>query len=635
MKGFFCLPTLSPDRVLREQLKAIKGDGWVSLPGVGFAGLVSCGSLAFLLETPAVLWWLLPYSLACAATGYCIATTDADPRQSDLSLRKQAQVLMVCAALLGLAWGLLGWATLLAKGPGNEAALAWVWLGLFLASTFLSCNPCLPISISGLMCMWFPIALLFATRSGWQDKSPAIGSLIFLASLYANAWWAERRFTDTLETRWSQATAQEKLSQQAADAELALRRAEATRRAQTQFLAFASHDLRQPVHALDLFLESLARTKPNAEQQILLGYATAASAATRDLLNTLLDYSRLEAGAVKAHWTVFKLGPLLQRLERELAPLANQKNLVYRSRETTLAVEADAGFVELILRNLIINAIKYTEQGGMLIGVRKRNRHIVIEVWDTGIGLRPEHRQVIFEQFRQIQTPTPLKSRGLGLGLTIAQGMAQAIGSRIRVESQPGQGSVFRLSLRRATQPVFNDFESEFYPPPPPLGRRALVIDDDSLGLTAMGLLLQSWGYECVCARDRHEALQLCQRRPHVLISDYELENQDTGWAVVQYLRSHFQTEIPALIITGDTTPRLLREANLIHAELIHKPVSSNLLRKILYALLSPMEYADEDQPRANQLQTQCIEDNKHTENRPQLDTADRKHCALGSACHA
>lgn len=354
--------------------------------------------------------------------------------------------------------------------------------------------------------------------------------------------------------------------------------AERANLAKSKFLAAASHDLRQPIHAQGLFLEVLARTELTEQQRELLTSARAASEASGELLSTLLDFSRIEAGVIKPQLQAFNLQPLLHKIENELAPQANAKDIVYRSRETHVAVKSDPVLLELILRNLVSNAIRYTERGGVLVACRQHATQAVLEVWDTGIGIAPEYQQEVFREFHQLGNPERDRHKGLGLGLAIAKGLAHTLGHRLSLASTPQRGSVFRLtvpidtSIATAPMPII---QSKTHV----LNARVLIIDDDEIVRTGMLHLLRNWGCECEAAESIEEALVLARARiPDLIISDYRLREQRTGVEAIVALRALQEKTIPALLITGDTAPERLREAQASGIPLLHKPVSPSQL---------------------------------------------------------
>ncbi|WP_423461092.1 hybrid sensor histidine kinase/response regulator [Ottowia sp. VDI28] len=373
-------------------------------------------------------------------------------------------------------------------------------------------------------------------------------------------------------------------------------RAETANLAKSKFLAAASHDLRQPLHALGLFLDSLERStlsSPVSAQQVtVLGHARMASAAASEMLTTLLDYSRLDAGVVKAQAAPFAVQPLLRSLEQEFGVQADASSLVYRTRETTAAALADKALVDLVMRNLISNALRYTQAGGVLVACRVRAGRLALEVWDTGCGIATEHLEEIFEEFHQLGNPERDRRKGLGLGLAISRRLVQEMQARIEVRSRAGRGSVFRLWL-----PVWSGaLEDKASTRQPAVadhglaGRRILVIDDDEAVRQGMQSLLESWGGLCMCAESAADAQAKLRDipPPDVIVTDFRLRNEETGKQALQILRDHLQRPVPAIIMTGDTSPQRLRDARSTSALLLHKPVSTRQLREALDRALIP-----------------------------------------------
>lgn len=227
----------------------------------------------------------------------------------------------------------------------------------------------------------------------------------------------------------------------------ARQRADNSNAAKSRFLAAISHDVRQPLHAQALFLGVLAGTELSAHQRELLDNANAAGKSCGEMLNTLLDFSRVEAGVMTPRLRSFRLQPLLYKMEREFGPQADAKGIVYRSRDTDLVVQSDPMLLELILRNLVSNAIRYTEQGGLLVACRQRGTQAILEVWDTGIGISSEQQQAVFHEFIQLGNPERDLQGGLGLGLAIADGLARSLQHSLSLASRPGCGSVFRIAI--------------------------------------------------------------------------------------------------------------------------------------------------------------------------------------------
>jgi signal transduction histidine kinase len=345
-------------------------------------------------------------------------------------------------------------------------------------------------------------------------------------------------------------------------AEQARQEAENANAAKSKFLAAVSHDLRQPIHAQGLFLGALALTKLNAHQQEILSSANATSKSSVEMLNTLLDFSRIEAGVIEPNMQAFRLQPLLNKIEREFESQADEKGIAYRSRETVLAVHSDPMLVELIIRNLVSNAIRYTEHGGILVACRKRGAKAILEVWDTGIGIATENKKMVFREFLQLANPERDRQKGLGLGLAIVHGLARTLQIDLSVESTLGQGSVFRLSLPITVESMSAQECNLEQVTMSKINRRVLVIDDDEIVREGMRILLRDWGCECDVADSIEEALYLARSQaPEIIICDYRLRENRTGIEAINALRSMLGNTLPALLITGDIAPDRLRES--------------------------------------------------------------------------
>jgi signal transduction histidine kinase/ActR/RegA family two-component response regulator len=410
-----------------------------------------------------------------------------------------------------------------------------------------------------------------------------VTSIIYLFSLSLMARNSSREIGSAIRLRFDNVALLGQLQVKTEIAEAAQSEAEHANAAKSKFLAAASHDLRQPIHAQGLFLEVLSRTKLDDHQRNLVNSAHAASDASSELLNALLDFSRIEAGVIEPQLQPVHLQPILNKIENELAPQADAKEIFYRLRETHLAVQTDPLLLELILRNLVSNAIRYTWHGGILVACRKRGDQAVLEVWDTGIGIAPEHQQEVFREFHQLGNPERDRNKGLGLGLAVADGLSRAMAHDLSMVSIPERGSVFRLSLPLADE-VPPDPKAMVQSKTRVFNARILIIDDDEIVREGMLHLLRDWGCECDAAESIEEALALAELNvPDVIISDYRLREQRTGVEAIAAVRALLGFTVPALLITGDTAPVRLREAKASGLPLLHKPVSaSKLYRKLV-----------------------------------------------------
>jgi PAS domain S-box-containing protein len=318
--------------------------------------------------------------------------------------------------------------------------------------------------------------------------------------------------------------------------------------AKSRFLAAASHDLRQPIQAISLFNKALVRTGLNAEQKRISEYLSQSVRSLDDLLNALLDISKLDAGIVKPKLEVVPLEKLFAGIHAELSPMAFAKNLRFRLRhpQGTLAISTDRALLLSLLGNLIGNAIKYTEHGGVLVGVRRRGDQALIQVWDTGIGVAQEHMNTIFEEYFQVQNPARNSTKGLGLGLAIVRHLARLLGTEVFCRSRLGKGSVFEFRLPIAQQPVQEmDSRSRH------AGRHVILVEDDLMVATAIRLALESFGMCVTRYADAESALA----DTHVAAADvYITDFRLPGMNGVQFLDSIQQrsaSPFQAILLTG------------------------------------------------------------------------------------
>jgi signal transduction histidine kinase/CheY-like chemotaxis protein len=362
--------------------------------------------------------------------------------------------------------------------------------------------------------------------------------------------------------------------------------------AKSRFLAAASHDLRQPLHALGLFVAQLRNRVSASERKRLIERIDAAVSAMNELFNALLDISKLDAGVLTPNVTEFPLAQLLERTESTFAGAARENGLSLRVVPTDLWVRSDFILLERILLNLVSNAVRYTSQGGLVVGCRKRGRHLRIEVWDTGSGIPEDKRQHIFGEFYQLADPQRDRRGGLGLGLAIVDRLCRLLGHPIELKSIVGRGSRFTVVV-----PLVPAHTKVAEPPGPALdlssGKLVAVIDDDQLVLDGMGGLLRSWGCRVVTSSSADAALAaLAGDAPDLIISDYRLADGQTGIDVIGCLRGAFGSAVPAFLVSGDTDPERLRNARVSGFHLLHKPVDPMTLRAMLSQLLRKEQVA-------------------------------------------
>jgi PAS domain S-box-containing protein len=360
-------------------------------------------------------------------------------------------------------------------------------------------------------------------------------------------------------------------------------RAERANLAKSKFLAAASHDLRQPAQSLTLFTTLLGSKLQGHPAAGLVGHLRESVDALRLLLDGLLDVSRLDAGLVVPAVRPFAAEAVLGPLRGEYQLRAAEKGLRLRIVPGRQWLVSDPLLLETVLRNLLENAIRYTRQGGIVVGCRRRGAQVEIQVWDSGIGLAPDQLDSIFEEFYQVGNPERDRSQGLGLGLAIVRRLAHLLGHRIAVRSHPGRGSCFSLSLDAA------DAKPAAPPPPrlahsgPPCcnGLSLLVVDDDLVVRESLTMLLESWGCRVTAAAGSQEAVARVREGRadcRFIVADYRLRDE-TGPQAIAAVSQALGHPVSGLILTGDTAPERIAEAAAHGFAVLHKPVSAeNLL---------------------------------------------------------
>jgi signal transduction histidine kinase/CheY-like chemotaxis protein len=360
--------------------------------------------------------------------------------------------------------------------------------------------------------------------------------------------------------------------------------------AKSRFLAMASHDLRQPLHALGLFVAQLRLPLKPRERAKTIERVHAAVGEMNEMFNSLLDISKLDAGVLTPKIVDFSIARLLQKIETTFDQAAREKGLRLRVMRSDAWVRSDVLLLERILLNLVSNALRYTLRGGIIVGCRRRGDMLRIEVWDSGPGIPEGHRQNIFGEFFQLPNQERDRYGGLGLGLAIVDRLRRLLNHDIELTSTVGRGSRFTILVPVAAEGVASvEIVRSLHPAAFAVeGKVILVIDDAPIVLEGTSALLGKWGYSVVTAASDEAALiQLTEReqRPDLIISDYHLANGKTGIEAIERIDAAFGASIAAILISGDTAPERLRDARDKGYTLLHKPVDPMRLRAVMHQL--------------------------------------------------
>jgi len=482
-------------------------------------------------------------------------------------------------ALGGLAWGLAGWLLLPTYSHTLEMALIALIVGMAVglvpvAAYWPRAAYAFALPAVGLTAL----GLALAQRGGEM----VAGLAVFLGVLRGMVAQAHGTAMETIRLRFEKDALMADLQRQKELAEQASQD-------KSRFLAAASHDLRQPLHALGLFVQALRERTGGTPQQELAERIGASVDALEGLLNALLDVSRLDAGVLRPCVQPVPLRALAERLGAEFAPLAQAQGLAWRCEGPDVAAATDPALLETLLRNLLANAVRYTPRGEVALAWQVDGAHAVLSVRDTGIGIAPEFHGEVFREFVQLHNPGRDRAKGLGLGLAVVDRLARLLEHRLALRSAPGQGSTFELRLPLTALPEPEpepETETCSAPSDGPAtrehGLRVLVIDDEADVRAAMAEVLGGWGCKVLAAASAQEALALLEAAPQAIVADYRLQDGRTGAEAIAAVREAWGAGVAALIVTGDTAAERLREIAASGHPVLHKPVPPARLRAFL-----------------------------------------------------
>lgn len=499
------------------------------------------------------------------------------------------------SALAGALWGLAAVVMYPSSAP-HEALLIVCVFGVVLGG--LNLTAVYRSSFYGFaLAALLPLIVRVALAGDQVHLYTALVMTVVLGFLLAFGRQLNDVLTRSLAMRYENVDLIGELRSKSRAADEARAAAERANRAKSQLLAAASHDLRQPLHALGLYVAALALRASDPALRPLIASTERAVAALESQFEQLLDLSRLEAGALTPAVARVALAPLFRRVAAEQRPHAQAKGLALRVADTACAVMSDPALLERIVRNLVANAIRYSERGGVLVGVRRRGAALAIEVVDTGIGIAREHHARIFEEFYQVSTTRSSRAHsGMGLGLAIVHRLAVLLDHRVEIVSCVGRGSRFRVlaaqaaggSSRRALR--IAPGATVRGGPHAIAGALVAVVDDDPAAVDAMTVLFETWGARVAGGRDAEsllDALGSADGYPDLVVADLRLCDGSNGIDVVRRLRDELGVAVPALLVSGDLGPAAERDARAAGLVLLDKPVVPAVLHATATALIA------------------------------------------------
>ncbi|MDE2613782.1 MAG: response regulator [Burkholderiales bacterium] len=563
----------TPQALRRARIDRLRGEaGWRAaqdqLPYVG-ALLAATAPLPLLLDLargpalPAALWGTAAVLLgAWLVLGRRLA--------AKAQLAPSAQVLgalaLVAALMTVPAWN----DSVAGVGPWLAVASA------FAVATAMAASPA----------AWaVPLAALPAPLAGAAHGLPGLALGLGAGGLaLAAGWQSRRRWRRLMLTRLELA---ERLEAAEAERDAALR----ADRDKTRFVAIASHDLRQPVHAIGLFAATLHKRLAHGPDDALARNLMRSVDGLERSFSAMLDISRLDSGTVSPSMQTFALRDIFRRLQMQYGGQAELAGLALRFAPGGRSVSSDPPLLERIVGNLVQNAIRYTACGGVAVLARRTRTHVNIEVWDTGSGIRAEELPRIFDEFYQVGRGERDRSQGLGMGLAIVKRLAALLGHRLEVASTPGRGTMFRIGvpIGELAELTEETAAADTLPMTVDVPQMVLVIDDEEPIREGLRLLLLEWGYQCMTAADAAQAeraVSALEGQVDLVLTDLHLGPGAGGREVVATVRRLCAREVPAILVTGDTAGEALREVVAGHDPVLFKPVQPRQLFEAMRAAL-------------------------------------------------
>ena len=587
--------------LLRDQVRGTFAFNRTSLAG-HFVGALAI-ELIFAASAPSLLrlaWGVLFAVVWLGRVGLALRFAHDEPTTTTALLRR-LRVWQVGVLAAGALWGAAAWLFYGYGGAGSQIALVLVVYTFCVASVPILA-PQFALFVVFVLLVFAPAIAAVAmphTDLGWQLAilmAVAMGMIMILGRNYRESFDSNIE----LKLRTEALAVQLRAEKSAADA--ARHEAEVANRAKTQFFTAASHDLRQPLHAMGLFAEALRQRVHEPAVAQLVNSINESVDALEGLFSELLDITRIDSGGVEVNLESFEVADIFRKLRLHFEPAAFEKGLGLRFRGGRHAVLADPLLVERILRNLVSNAIRYTVDGAVLVGARRHGDRVSLKVWDTGPGIREEERLRVFEEFYQLPgtaaVATGEQKKGLGLGLAIVKRLAALMGAPISLRSEMGHGSVFGIELPvgKAPRPGVRSVPGKAPIGITLAGRLIVVVEDEPAVREGLEVLLRSWGatieaFESVAATAAWAvANDPAVVKPSLVIADYRLQQGETGVAAITALRSRFGSALPAIVVTGSSMTGHDKEAQEHDFHLLIKPVLPNKLRAMIAFKLSSLD---------------------------------------------
>jgi len=574
-------------KVYNEQIRLIYNQGTIPIAGATGCALIITLFLWHHVPQVTLLFWFGAVCLAATLRLWCIYTyLKADQQTRERPI--WGTLFWLGSLCAGTIWGAWPWISYAAYSAEYLLLISTIFAGMVTISAANGSNY-LPSFLSFSVPLVLPLAV--AHLLSGVDSLALVGFLLimFLVINFMLAVKSNRQNRDLISSQLENQILVESLAEEKQIAERAVV-------AKSRFLAAASHDLRQPLHAMGLFLSALRNREKDPEKIHIIEDMTKSADALNSLFNSLLDVSRLDAEIIEFHPVHVPVSRLFDALRAQFEQQASEKNISLSILADDHVLFTDVVLLERVLRNLLSNAVQYTSTGSISLHCTSQaNGSKLVTLADTGIGIPAEFAEDVFSEYYQLNNQARDRSKGLGLGLAIVRRLCELMDLPLEMESIEGQGTVFRVVVPGGDP-------AQIIPQARPStgiaakGRRVLVIDDELQVLQSMRHMLEGWGCDVLLAESARDALRvlaLSDMVPDIIISDYRLADNLNGVDAVEAIRESFDTPILAIVVTGDTSPERLKQVKETGLELLHKPVRADELHDVMERLLEESDAVD------------------------------------------
>jgi two-component system, sensor histidine kinase len=577
--------------VLRDYVRSTFGFNRTTLAGHAIGAIIVEMMFAEVAPRSLRIVWGVAFALVWLGRAWLAVRFARDEPTTTAGLLSRLRIWQAGVLASGVLWGAAAWFFSAYGSGSHQLALVLV--------VYTFCVACVPILAPQFRLFLLFVLLVFVpaiARIALQDATLNWQVALVMAVAMSMTILLGRNYRESFDNVVGLKLRTEALAVQLgaekAVADAARYEAEVANRAKTQFFTAASHDLRQPLHAMGLFAEALRARTHEPEVAQLVNSINESVDALEGLFSELLDITRIDSGGVEVNPENFELAEIFRKVRLHFEPAAFEKGLALRIRGGQHVALADPLLVERIVRNLLSNAIRYTSDGSVLVSCRRRGQRLLLQVWDTGPGISASERARVFEEFYQVPgtaAVTAEQKKGLGLGLAIVKRLVELMAAPLTLRSEPGRGSVFTIELPLGTTPRA---ARRTLPGKGPIditldGRLIVIVEDEPAVREGLEVLLTGWGagivaLDSVAATEAWVAAADGASAPALIIADYRLENGETGVAAIAAVRQRFGASVPAIVVTGSSMTGHDKEALEHDFHLLIKPVLPNKLRAMI-----------------------------------------------------